>query len=65
MHRDYLHEHHPQFYSKLIATKKLHVWLKEIDGMAERRLELAAKVGWSLEEAEQALLTDIVYALNK
>ena len=65
LHHDYLHEHHPQFYNKLIATKKLHLRLKEIDGIAKRRLGLAAKVGQTFEEAEQALLSDIVYALHK
>ena len=64
LHLEYLRDYQPKFYAQLLATGKLQFWLHEIDEIAKRRFELAKKFNQPFNEAEQSLLTEVIYNLK-
>ena len=64
LHRAFLQSYHPNFYTKLVALRKLDEWLRTIDEIANRRFEVGAKVGYSRAEIENSLFTEVIYNLR-
>ena len=58
MHKEYLREHRPILYSRLLLTERLYPLCREIDETARERLKRA---GAHHREAEEVILTELVY----
>ena len=58
MHKDYLREHRPILYSRLLLTERLYPLCREIDETSRERLKNA---GNHRREAEEMILTELVY----
>ena len=57
MHRDYLREHKPILYSRLVLTERLFPTLWEIDDAAQARLDAIV----DSETAHEIILAELVY----
>jgi len=64
LHCEFLRDYHPRFYTQLLALDKLYSWLCEIDEIAKQRFEFAEKFGFSFDETEHSLFTEVIYNLK-
>ena len=64
LHQAFLKCYHPSFYNKLFALGRLDEWLRTIDEIADRRFEVGKKVGYSQDEIENNLFTEVIYNLR-
>ena len=67
LHQAFLKRYHPSFYNKLLALGRLDEWLRTIDEIADRadrRFEIGKKVGYSQDEIENNLFTEVIYNLR-
>jgi hypothetical protein len=58
MHKAYLKEHRPIFYSQLLLTEKLYPLCREIDEAAANRLRMIP----DREQAHEVILAELVYS---
>jgi len=64
LHQAFLKSYHPTFYTKLLVLGRLDEWLRTIDEIADRRFEVGAKVGYTQDEIENTLFTEVIYNLR-
>ena len=64
LHHDFLRNYHPRFFKQLSALGKLDERLRTIDEVAKSRFEFAENFGFTVEETEHSLFTEVIYNLK-